>query len=442
MPSPLALVGTRPARAILGAALAAVAWTAPQALAGGSGAEPELRPVLPSDVSLAVPLALQPDLQSAVGAALPAPVQPPAAEDAAPVLWKGKKYDFDELPAELTPAARKAVLGWARWADLNDCGLALTDDQRVLLIQNERRKPKKAFKSIEETAAIVDDLLPVPERPDEERTLGVDGASAPVHNEDGSWSWSWEDGVAALETDTAVILQLRGENDQVEAVEKLARDFEYLRDWGEYARQLVGFSLERPLCAAWLETAAGQEEWEPEHELINRVSQLLVLRRFGQLPFWLQQGLAWHVEWEVKEAIYCYPYRAEFVYASEHRAWPTLLRQEFKGGKREPLELGEVADWKRGVFDRPSARKAFGFARFIAQHHPESFSPILEDLRLFRDEHGRVTQANGNWTRIVGYEVPEADQHRIFAEHLGEDYLDEASEYFAKGKSYRPPSRD
>ncbi|WP_145067648.1 hypothetical protein [Engelhardtia mirabilis] len=358
-----------------------------------------------------------------------------------PVEWEGKKYAVDELPEALSDASIKAILGWAQWAGDNDYRMSLTDDQRVLVVQHERRKPKDSFKLIEETAAIVDALLPAPAREEEDSQTTKRGETpVPIYDEDGTWTWKWEDDGGPLETDTAVILQLRSEPAQVAAVEKLTRDFDYLAEWGASAAARAGFSLERPLCSAWLESANGQEEWDPDHELINRVANMLVLRRFGQLPFWLQQGIAWHVEWESKETLYCYPYRAEFVYESEHSTWPTLLKQEFKERKDDPMALAEVAEWHRGTFDRERARKAFGFARFVAEHHADKFSAILEDLRLNRDANGRFFKEDGSWTRIPGWEVPIKDQDAIFAKHLGDDYLSEASEYFAKGKSYRPPS--
>ena len=59
--------------------------------------------------------------------------------------------------------------------------------------------------------------------------------------------------------------------------------------------------------------AAGMEEWSPDHEIVNRVAQLLFLRRFSQQSFWLQQGIAWCAEWGYDSSLYCFPYRHEFI---------------------------------------------------------------------------------------------------------------------------------
>lgn len=377
-------------------------------------------------------------------------VNPSAAADSdriAPLAWRGKRYDLDELPADLAPSALDAYVGWAAWAEEHDYQLTLTDDQRLLLIQHERRRPRAALKLIAETAELVDRLLPLPERPEVEddgtvRVAPGEAPPAPPVVEPGeSWSWSWVEDGGPLETATAVILQLRNEDDQRAALAKLSSDFDYLVEWASTAHERAGFSLERPLCAAWLETAEGQEEWDPEHELINRTAQLLIQRRFGQVPFWLLQGLGWTVEWDLRETLYCFPYRNEFVFEAEHDQWPNDLRREFDDRQEEPLDLSEVARWRRGGFEADPARKAFGLVRFLAQYRPEALTPFVERLRLFRDEHDRLDRGDGSWTRIHGYEVPVEEQQRALLEIAGEDVLLEASTAFRKGVRYRHPKR-
>jgi hypothetical protein len=361
-----------------------------------------------------------------------------------PLEWRGKKYEVEALPGDLNESARNTFLGWSAWADANDYRLTLTDDQRLLLVQSSRRKPAEALKAIAKVAEIVDTLLPAPPR-EEDSTLhvesGADAPPPPAPDPTGAWQWEWEDDGGPLETATAVILQLRNEADQRAALAKLRLDFPYLTEWSHSAAEQVGFSLERPLCAAWLESADGQQEWNPEHELSNRTTQLLVLRRFGQLPFWLLQGLAWHVEWELHGEIYCYPYRAEFVWATEHGAWPSVLKQEFDDRKDRPFQIAEVADWRRGVFVNESAAKAFGVVRFLAQHRAPVLPGFLEDLRLHRDREGRQDHGDGSWSRIPGYEVPAADQQRLLEERAGADVRQEISEFFRRGKSYRAPKK-
>jgi hypothetical protein len=380
----------------------------------------------------------------------PAPLFAPGPEsdEIARLNWKGDRYEVDELPEELTPAALDAYRGWAAWAEAHDYELHLTDDQRVLLVQHSRRRPRAALELIAEVTERFDALLPSPEREEEEldpdvvRVKPGEEPPPPPEPEPGeAWSWKWVAEGGPLDSDTAVILQLRSEEDQASVLEKLAADFDYLRQWAKYAGNRAGFSLERPLCAAWLESAEGQEEWDPEHELINRTTQLLTLRRFGQLPFWLVQGIAWAVEWDMREALYCFPYRAEFVFESEHGAWLDDLENTFEERKDDPLGLDEVGGWTRGTFEAEPARRAFGLVHFLAEYRPETLSPFVEHLRVYRDEHGRRDLGDGSWERIQGYEVPVEEQQRALLEIAGDDVLEEATEFFWRGRRYRHPRR-
>jgi hypothetical protein len=368
-------------------------------------------------VTLLIPLSLTLPL------ALPAP-----GDELARLEFDGRKYASTELPESLTPGARSAYAAWASWAAENDYRLSLSADQRVLLAQHERRNPRAALARIAEVGELVDQLLPLPDRPTEE----------PV-TDDEPGSWSWEDDGDALEWGTAVVLQLRDEDDQRALIERLAADFSYLRGWAASAGARAGFTLERPLCAAWLEEAEGQQEWDPEHELVNRTAQLLTLRRFGQLPYWFTQGLAWTVEWTLFDSIYCYPYRSEFVWADEHRRWPADLEQLFED--RGPLRMAELASWRRGLYQGEPARLAFGTVRFLADHRRPSLAPFAEALRLLRDREDRLDRGDGTWTRIAGYEISPDAQERLLREAAGSDVLEQASEYLRKGKRYRPPTR-
>ncbi|MEO0650328.1 MAG: hypothetical protein AAFZ65_06585 [Planctomycetota bacterium] len=368
---------------------------------------------------------------------------PEAPDELAPLTWNGDDYEATELPEELIASAGEAYRGWAAWAATHDYKLTLSADQRVLLVQQERKKTKKKLALIEDVLEYFDELAPLPEREVEEPTGPTSGGGDAEGEaaEDGTWSWEWEDDGGPLETATAVILQLRNEKDQRSVIDKLVSDFPYLEEWSRRAGLQAGFTLERPLCAAWLDTALGQEEWDPDHELINRTTQLMLLRRFGQLPYWLVQGSAWAAEWQLREALYCFPYRTEFVYATEHSAWLDMLKSDFKRRDDEPLALDEITSWRRGVWDGGAARKAFGLVWFLQAHRPGALSELAEALRIYRDEHNRLENADGTWNRIPNWEVPSKEQQRVLFEAAGEDALVEASRFFERGKRYKPSKR-
>lgn len=355
------------------------------------------------------------------------------------VTWQNKRYTPGTLPDELGSSPRSALEFWRPWAEAHDYQMAFDDDARVLLLMSAKRKPKATLKLIERTAGVVDEVAPLgAPRP---AVSGPEGdAGAPVALDPGSepvaTTWTWEDVGPPLGTQTAVVLEMYGRDEYLDALARLAEHHEYLRPWIPSARSMSGFTLERPLCAAFLKDGPGSEEWDPENEVVHRTARLLFLREYGRQPHWLQSGLAWYVEHEVRDTLYCFPYRSGFVAVTEHSGWDKELKRIYK--KRDGVRMHELADFRRGTFDTTYALRAFGAATFLAEHHAERLPAILEELHATALKEGRVHHGDGTWDLIPDYEPPAEQQQAILARHLGPDWTDELFESFRKGRSYRP----
>jgi hypothetical protein len=366
--------------------------------------------------------------------------QPPQLE----VRWKGKAYALEELPTEVDEASRIAVEAWAGWAAERDYRLHLADDQRALLILDQRARPARPMKLAAQTVELFDALLPAPERLEPEDTAPPD--DAPADGEPGadgeawSYSYSYSDG-APLDTETPVLLQVRDVKDYYACLDHAAELEPYLASWVATGRELTGFVVERPLAAAWIENAPGMQEWDIENELVHRLASLLIVRRFGQVPYWLHMGTSWHIEEQVRRSIYCFPYRRGFVWATEHGGWGDRLAQLWRD---EPgtVSMADLAGWKRGSYVEEPALQSWGTARFLAAQPAGVYSRLLEDLRLFREEHGVDRHADGTWSRIPGYEVPASDQRAIFECHLGDAALEQLTRSFrSRGKGSKTRKR-
>lgn len=342
-----------------------------------------------------------------------------SADDKVPLSWQGKRFTSAEWPKDLPEAGRKAALVWEGWAQKAGCRMDFEDKARVLLVT--RRGSSRADKQMQVLGRVskwFDALLPTPPR------------TAP--GDDGVEPAEWGSGSAPPDSQTAVVIVLKDEKDHHAALAFLGTRFPELKEWADKAPARLGFVTEIPLCGGFVENAAGNDEWDPDHELVNRIGQLLVLRRFGQQPNWLVQGLAWEAETAYDKSIYCYPYRAEFVYAVEHTAWPLELRKEFQDRKEKPLTLEEFALWPRGRFDPIAGRYAWGFVHFLAAQKKAEMSLFLEDMRVFRDTNDRKEAEDGSWARIPGYRVPLEAQLAMLKKRFGDDVLDAASAAFRK----------
>jgi hypothetical protein len=336
------------------------------------------------------------------------------------VLWRGDAFASDELPADLSEGAVRSIASWTEFARDHGYRMLLAADEHSLLLVSVRHKRvKDEARLIEETSRRVRELIPVPARETAERAPG-----------------EWRDD-AVLCAETAVVVRLRDPEDYVAVLQEVGAANKYLgQPWIDASQHTNGFILQRPLCSAFLERASGVDEWDVDNELVHRLSQLLVLRDFGQQPFWLTMGMAWNLEYDLREGIYCFPYRDGFVWASEHGSWLPSLRNGHR--KREELAMEDLSSWYRGSYDDERARRAWGAVRFLAEHRPTALPKILEDLRLLRDDQGIEHRADGSWSRRTDWTAGAADQLEIFRRHAGDDFLEELLRYFQLGKRYRP----
>ena len=357
--------------------------------------------------------------------------------DEAKVRYDGKEIPRADLPASLPQSAHDTVAAWASWADENKYRLFLTDDGRVLLIVPlKNRSARKELALIEKTCEYIDEILPAPER--ETNDSSPEAGKEPEAPKPGYWSWRWGDDGPPLDSETAVLIQVRDQKDYGAALRNVVSQHEYLDDWLDTALGYSGFTLELPLCAVWLAGAKDLEEWDVRNELVHRLATLLVLRRFDQQPYWLLTGLAWHVEYELMDSHYCFPYRSEFVYTAEHTAWESMQKAAHDGS--ESLRMEQVTRLVRGEFYLEHARNAWGAASMLAKHYPESLALALEDLRLLRNDKG-VSRTSGTWTRITGWNPTPEDQLAILHARFGEDFLDEVLAFYQKGTRYRARKR-
>jgi hypothetical protein len=367
----------------------------------------------------------------------------------------------------LGESQRKAIQRWEPWAKKAHYRMDFDNNARVLLLTPEKSSRAEAhLKVIARTESWFDALLPPADRTPVkglEKPVTAKPAAAPTPPPDvipedpespppsatpppskapasktapqatASPTKAWGSGSIEPDTETAVMLVLDNEKDYASVVEMLSATESYLKDWATEAKKSLGFVLEAPLCGAYVENASGQEEWNPDHELLNRTAQLLCLRRFGQQPNWIVQGLAWEGEMAFDGTLFCFPYRSEFVGVGEHTAWPSDLRNLFKSRSDKPLKIEEVSKWERGRWDANASKLAWGFVHFAAGQAPGKLSQMLEEMRQFRDSDDRKTKPDGTWERVPHYEISGDNQLTILKKHLGPDVLKNAGNAFRKG---------
>ncbi|MEZ6016674.1 MAG: hypothetical protein R3F49_16270 [Planctomycetota bacterium] len=349
-----------------------------------------------------------------------APQSPRESDDFA--RWKGRPATVDQLDEAFGEAVSAAITAWAPWAEEHGYVAHVEERGRVVLfLASDARGESKDLALVTKTCDVVEALVRYEPRPAE----GRDGAEDP---RDAPWVLT-----------PAVMIHARDDAEYGTALEHAATLEPSLASWVPFGKGLTGFTLVKPLASGWAVKAKGRVEWDPENEVVHRLTSLLVLRRFGEVPYWLLAGVSWYVEVKQCKDVYCFPYRNEFVWATEHTSWPTALKQLFKDGRAE--FLAGLVGWKRGTFDADRGKEAWGLARFIAELDEQrrvadlrdrskrgeapaggALGAILADLAELRRTAGVRHFDDGRWELIVGWEPSVEQQREILARHLGDDF--------------------
>jgi hypothetical protein len=378
-----------------------------------------------------------------------------AAHAKVPIGWKGRKLDAAALPKDFAAAPAEAIRTWEPWAKQAGYRMDLDASGRVLVLSPaDGSRGVKVGQIVERAESWFDGLLPKPPaRTGDPGPSHPENASSPseVIPEDPEGPppgaekkgpakkvvASWGSGSTEPDSQTGTLIALADEADQKSLLAFLAAAKPELAEWAGQAAGELGFVLEIPLVAAYVENAAGQEEWNADHEVLNRAVRLLAMRRFGQLPYWLVHGIAWEAENAFDGSIWVYPFRAEFVYTVEHGAWPSDLANEFQGRASEPLKIEELTRWKSRTWDGECARHAFGVVHFLAATKKAELPSLLEDLRRYRDANNRKPGPDGAWTRDPSWEPPAEAQAAILQARCGDKALEEAGAWLAKQTAAR-----
>ena len=371
--------------------------------------------------------------------------------------WRGERHAVEQLPASMSFAARSAVEAVAPWAADHEYRLDLEDSGRVLLVTRQEASTERALGLVERTIAWFDEQIPAPSsssvrtyRRVEAPTTGaaVDSGAVPEDpDDDAPWKvagfganqgrsrsvpetqtrWGADDVVP--DTQTAIFFVVRDERDYKKLLAFVAKLQPYLKSWTRAARKQQGFALQAPLAGAYIELAEGQEEWNADNELVNRLTQLLSLRRFGPLPNWLQQGIAWNAEVALLGAIYCFPFREEFVWATEHTGWDRAV-EVLVSRREDAVEPKEFLGWKRGRYDDEAAKLSWAGVRLLLEKPAGELSAIARTLAEFRDHDNRIHETETSWKRDPAYVLPVEDQRAILESYLGGEVWQEWTQRF------------
>ncbi|MEW6746334.1 MAG: hypothetical protein AB1486_26635 [Planctomycetota bacterium] len=335
----------------------------------------------------------------------------PAKEDAAArveIEWQGKRQRLASLPAEIANQAADSLDLWAPWcARIGYHALLNRQGTVLLLVANTESRAASLLEEVESVCRLLEGGF-LDEHAAAATTPTGKAASSPPHA-------------------CATLIECRAEPHYRGALELIRQEYPLLSRQLAGLDEASGFLLSNPLVGSWLKLPAGVEEWRPEHELINRLTQLLIMRRFGRPPFWLLIGSAWYAEFELKRQIYSFPYRSGFVAVGEHAGWASDLERRFSGKEARTLTIDRLAGIAPGTYAAPDAGLCWGVVTFLAKRHPAALAGILADCAAYTMAHRH------GGSRPDSGDVPPSVQLEILQKHAGTDCLQKAEESFRNG---------
>jgi hypothetical protein len=313
--------------------------------------------------------------------------------------WKGHRAALAETPVSNQKPAQVA----AGWAAEHGYGATLNDDARVLVIAKT-------------------------------------GAAAPLGIAVRTLVFQDDEFDKRAPKTAIAIGQMASEGDFGSLLDDVGKAFPAIASWCASSKGSTGIVISDPPIGAFLEKPKDLKgkEWHAQNELVHRVALLDLQQRYGKLPYWLESGFAWRAEIGVCNSVFCFPGRSGFVAAGEHRGWQAQLAATMKPRGDKPLEIGDVADFARGTYDKELAVRAWGTAEYLTRFHKAELPALFAALAELRDRESKKTHPDGTWEIDASYEIPTAKQLEILQKVVQADFLAELSRFFAQGPSFTP----
>jgi len=351
-----------------------------------------------------------------------------ASQDGSTVQWNGTPLQVDSIEEQVPNVKGLAaqIARYTDWVQENKYHMGLSKDGRVVLITESATVLEKRMKLVEASLQSFDKLMAPPNRNGSKETYRVSTWGAGQHEPD---------------SEPVVLIEVKKEGQFRDLCQGIGVQEPNLSAWASSVAGSSGFAQEQLSAAAWQAAPDGYElgtVWRPENELVNRLARMLLFRSYGTLPTWLRVASAWHVEMEVMDSLYCFPYRSEFVGIGEHSGWEKQLKSEFKKRKKTPLQFNEFGGWQRNTWDADHASYSWGVVQYLARHQPGSLPAVAESFRVMTKEGSLTTHADGSWNLNTGYQIPVEAQFKVLQDKVGDEVMEQTSAFLRAGKRYKP----
>lgn len=170
------------------------------------------------------------------------------------------------------------------------------------------------------------------------------------------------------------------------------------------ASLVSGTVIESPLVGVVIQEPEESDEYLPHHELVKKEVELLLFKRFGPLPFFVEEGVAWCFEWGEFGELRTFTGRTEFIGKDDpaYGGWSHARDVLFQAGRGFRFEsdvdvMKRLRKWRSDEYRDDLAAASFALTRCLLEHHGDQSSEILARWGAATCEQRGRLAADGGW---------------------------------------------
>ncbi|MCP3918460.1 MAG: hypothetical protein GY711_23185 [bacterium] len=307
-------------------------------------------------------------------------------------VLEGGKGVFVFAPEIVVPEKREKISGSTR-----------ADRRRRLEAERKRKKKEKEERlanarpkqppevirreRLAQARRMFDDLLPKPAARKRSATL-------------------WGRDVQRAQGEVPVLILVKDRADFVRVLDTVLASNQYLATYVNDVKQskLTGVIIENPFVGVTIQQPDVSEEHKPHHELVKRQIELLLFQRFGPLPFFAREGIAWCFEWGALGRLRTFTGRTDFIGVGDpaYLGWPEERSKLYERGSglafvSDADLMEKLRAWRSDGYDDDLAAASFQLARCLLHRHSDKVSETLASWGAQTAEKRGSKTDSGGW---------------------------------------------
>jgi hypothetical protein len=169
-------------------------------------------------------------------------------------------------------------------------------------------------------------------------------------------------------------------------LDQLALAYPHLQKWVPKAKSFSGFSLPDPAMVVVLENELAHRDRTRDSLLTHLTGHALVGQQFGEQPFWMQEGVALHLESSLSDKLGAFCVCQSFQPINRPGAWKEEMARAWQ--QVSPAQLSALLSVSSEQATLADTLRALGLVRHLLTSDPAkvvSFMTTIDQRRVDAD---------------------------------------------------------